>query len=100
MNKEHDKGDKPMKKLTLLAALISTSAFASDIQQITTSEVYTKTEITQEYVAQQQPVLQPVHVYTGSTVTIRDHYDVYQPRVVYDKVGSYYNTRHCRYRCK
>lgn len=41
--------------------------------------------------------LQPVTVYTGKTVTVQKHYDVYQPRVVYDKVNSYTTTQTCEY---
>ena len=41
--------------------------------------------------------LQPISVYTGKTVTVQKHYDVYQPRVVYDKVNSYTTTQVCEY---
>lgn len=41
--------------------------------------------------------LKPVAVYTGKTVTVQKHYDVYQPRVVYDKVNSYTTTQVCEY---
>ena len=41
--------------------------------------------------------LKPVTVYTGKTVTVQKHYDVYQPRVVYDKVNSYTTTQVCEY---
>lgn len=90
-----------MKKLTtsIFAILISTAANASDMQQVTTSEVFTKTEVRQQYVSP-QPRMKPIHVYTGSTVIVKDHYDVYQPRIVYDKVGSYYTTSCYDYSCK
>lgn len=41
--------------------------------------------------------LKPVTVYTGKTVTVQKHYDVYQPRVVYDKINSYTTTQVCEY---
>lgn len=41
--------------------------------------------------------LQPVTVYTGKTVTVQKHYDVYQPKVVYEKVNSYTTTQTCEY---
>lgn len=41
--------------------------------------------------------LQPVTVYTGKTVTVQKHYDVYQPKVIYEKVNSYTTTQTCEY---
>lgn len=41
--------------------------------------------------------LKPVTVYTGKTVTVQKHYDVYQPKVVYEKVNSYTTTQTCEY---
>ena len=41
--------------------------------------------------------LQPITVYTGKTVTVQKHYDVYQPKVVYEKVNSYTTTQTCEY---
>lgn len=41
--------------------------------------------------------LQPVTVYTGKTITVQKHYDVYQPKVVYEKVNSYTTTQICEY---
>ena len=41
--------------------------------------------------------LQPVTVYTGKTVTVQKHYDVYQPKVVYEKVNSYTTIQTCEY---
>ena len=104
-----------MKKVVFvfLAIFITTTCFASDyIQQEVTSEVYTEQVqvTTQNYngYRQQQPCLQrqmaprgynlrPVTVHTGRTVVVKDHYDVYQPRVVYDKVNSYTTTKTCEY---
>ena len=43
--------------------------------------------------------LKPVTVYTGKTVTVQKHYDVYQPKVIYQKVNSYTTTQTCEY-CK
>lgn len=43
--------------------------------------------------------LQPIAVHTGKTVTIQDHYEVYQPKVIYEKVGRYTTTKVCEY-CK
>lgn len=112
-----------MKKLiTLFVTLISFNCFASDsLPQEVTSEVFTKTEvINQEYTtnteyASYRPVYQPVQYYrpqprvqysynlkpitvhTGKTVTVQDHYDVYQPKVIYQKVNSYTTTQTCEY---
>ena len=96
-----------MKKLILssIIALATTTCFASDyIQQEVTSEVYTETKV-ETYQTYQQPTvnphqvrpLRPITVHTGRTVTVQDHYDVYQPRIVYDKVDSYTTTKTCRY---
>ena len=41
--------------------------------------------------------LQPVTVYTGKTITVQKHYDVYQPKVIYEKVNSYTTTQTCEY---
>ncbi len=81
-----------MKKLTLAAiiALTTSTAFASDYQVQYTNDCYQG----RAPVAQR---LQPVTVHTGRTVTVQDHYDVYQPRVVYDKVDSYTTTQVCKY---
>lgn len=101
-----------MKKVMFmfLATFITTTCFASDyIQQEVTSEVYTEqVQITEQ--SYQQPgyqrqvvnprqvrPLKPITVYTGRTVTVQDHYDVYQPRIVYDKVDSYTTTKTCTY---
>lgn len=104
-----------MRKLfiTSIVALSVTPVFASDyIQQEVTSEVYYSEQVqyTEEsYVSARpqvrrqavKPVYQqklaPVTVHTGRTVTVQDHYDVYQPRIVYDKVDSYTTTKTCTY---
>lgn len=103
-----------MRKLfiTSIVALSVTPVFASDyLQQEVTSEVYYSEQVqyTEEsYVSarpqvryQAKPVYQqklaPVTVHTGRTVTVQDHYDVYQPRIVYDKVDSYTTTKTCTY---
>ena len=112
--------------ITSIVALAISPVFASDyIPQEVTSEVYTEqVQVTEEsYQAKQvnhrpyrstycgytndrsycnkpEPIsynLKPVTVYTGKTVTIQKHYDVYQPRVVYDKVNSYTTTQVCEY---
>ena len=103
-----------MKKLAIasVVALSVSPVFASDyIQQEVTSEVYYSEQVqyTEEsYVSarpqvrpQARPVYQqklaPVTVHTGRTVTVQDHYDVYQPRIVYDKVDSFTTTQTCTY---
>lgn len=110
-----------MKKFitTSIFALTTITCFASDyIPQEVTSEVYVQeTKQTQKTYTnstycqykndpvycnkQVKPVsnvkLEPVTVHTGRTVTIKDHYDVYQPRIVYDKVNSYTTTKTCKY---
>ncbi len=101
-----------MKKVIFmfLAVFVTTTCFASDyIQQEVTSEVYTEqVQITEQSYQQpryQKPIvnphqvrsLRPITVHTGRTVTIQDHYDVYQPRIVYDKVDSYTTTKTCTY---
>ncbi len=103
-----------MRKLfiTSIVALSVAPVFASDyIQQEVTSEVYYSEQVqyTEEsYVSarpqvgyQAKPAYQqklaPVTVHTGRTVTVQDHYDVYQPRIVYDKVDSYTTTKTCTY---
>lgn len=103
-----------MRKLfiTSIVALSVTPVFASDyIQQEVTSEVYYSEQVqyTEEsYVSARpqaryqvkpayQQKLAPITVHTGRTVTVQDHYDVYQPRIVYDKVDSYTTTKTCTY---
>ena len=101
-----------MKKVTFmfLAMFITTTCFASDyIQQEVTSEIYTEqvpiTEQSYQQPRYQRQVvnprqvrpLRPITVHTGRTVTVQDHYDVYQPRIVYDKVDSYITTKTCTY---
>ena len=113
--------------ITSIVALFISPVFASDyIQQEVTSEVFTSEQVvttTESYQPKQvnnrsyrstycgyaddrsycnkaAPAsykLQPVTVYTGKTVTVQKHYDVYQPRVVYDKVNSYTTTQVCEY---
>lgn len=70
-----------MKKLlvALVVALSLSTAYASDA-----------------YNPSYQYNLQPVAVYTGKTVIVKKHYDVYQPRIVYDKVGSYTKVKVCQ----
>ena len=82
-----------MKKLTIaaiLAAVFSAQSYASDIQ---TTEITTK--ITEYVERTSTTTLQPVAVHTGRTITVKDHYDVYQPKVVYEKVGTYTVTKDC-----
>ena len=116
-----------MKKLIIasIVALSTMSVYASDyIQQEVTSEVYTSEQVVtttenyqptrsyrsyrpdcryvndRSYCNKPAPAsynLKPVTVYTGKTVTVQKHYDVYQPRVVYDKVNSYTTTQTCEY---
>jgi len=100
-----------MKKLiiTSIIALTTTCGFASDyyIPQETTSEVFTRQQVQvtndcygsvcNKRVAMPSYKMAPVTVHTGRTVTVKDHYDVYQPRVVYDKVDSYTTTKTCTY---
>ena len=112
--------------ITSIIALTISPVFASDyIQQEVTSEVFTSEQVvttTESYQPQinhrpyrstycgyaddrsycNKPAstsykLKPVAVYTGKTVTVQKHYDVYQPRVVYDKVNSYTTTQVCEY---
>lgn len=112
--------------ITSILALAISPVFASDyIPQEVTSEVYTEqVQVTEEsyqakqvnrrpyrstycgyaddrsYCNKRVPAsynLKPVTVYTGKTVTVQKHYDVYQPRVVYDKVNSYTTTQVCEY---
>lgn len=114
--------------ITSIVALAVSPVFASDyIPQEVTSEVYTTEQVTttgESYqyknhrnfnstycqykddrgycnrnVAPRSYNLKPVAVYTGKTVTIQKHYDVYQPKVVYEKVNSYTTTQTCEY-CK
>ena len=70
-----------MKKLlvALVVALSLTTAYASD-----------------SYNESYQYNLQPITVYTGKTVTVKKHYDVYQPKVVYEKVNSYSTVTVCK----
>lgn len=94
-----------MKKLFILTilALFISPVFASDyIPQEVTSEVYkeqiqpcNKKQLANTY----QYDLKPVTVYTGKTVIVKKHYDVYQPKVIYQKVNSYTTTKTCEY-CK
>lgn len=116
-----------MKKsiVTVIIALFISPVFASDyIPQEVTSEVYTEqvttTDESYQYtnhrnfnstycqykddrgycnrnVVPHSYKLQPVTIYTGKTVTVQKHYDVYQPRVIYDKVNSYTTTQVCEY---
>lgn len=117
-----------MKKLiiTSIVALFILPVFASDyIPQEVTSEVFTTEQVTttnESYhytnhrnfnstyckyaysycnrnVVPRSYKLQPVAVYTGKTITVQKHYDVYQPKVVYEKVNSYTTTQVCEY-CK
>ena len=113
--------------VTSILALFISPVFASDyIPQEVTSEVYTNTEVVEESYRGQKQVnyrpyrstycqytddrgycnkpapsyrynLKPVTIYTGKTVTVQKHYDVYQPRVVFDKVNSYTTTKVCEY---
>ena len=113
--------------LTSVLALASVSCFASDsLPQEVTSEVFTNVEVTEESYQQpvytnRRPYtstycqytddrgycnrnvvprsynLKPVTVYTGKTVTVQKHYDVYQPKVIYQKVNSYTTTQTCEY---
>ena len=114
---------------SLLALFILPAVFASDsLPQEVTSEVFTNTEVVEEsyqgptqvnyrpykstycqytdnrgYCHKPVPTyqynLKPVTVYTGKTVTVQKHYDVYQPKVIYQKVNSYTTTQTCEY-CK
>lgn len=112
--------------ITSIVALLISPVFASDyIPQEVTSEVYTTEQVTITNKSYQYTnyrnfnstycqykddrsycnrnrvprsyKLQPVTVYTGKTVTVQKHYDVYQPKVVYDKVNSYTTTQTCEY---
>ena len=112
--------------VTSVIALSTVTCFASDyIPQEVTSEVYTTEQVTttnESYqytnhrnfsstycqyrddrgycnrnVVPRPYKLQPVTVYTGKTVTVQKHYDVYQPKVVYEKVNSYTTTQTCEY---
>jgi len=113
--------------VTSVIALSTATCFASDyLPQQVTSEVYTEqTQVVEENYQQKQinyrPYrstycqykddrgycnklpqryeynLKPVTVYTGKTVTVQKHYDVYQPKVVYEKVNSYSTTQTCEY---
>ena len=113
--------------LVSVLALFISPVFASDyLPQEVTSEVYTEqVQVTEESYQETRQVnqrpyrstyclykddrgycnrpaphsynLKPITVYTGKTVTVQKHYDVYQPRVVYDKVNSYTTTQTCEY---
>ena len=112
--------------ITSIVALFILPVFASDyIPQEVTSEVYTTEQVTTTNENYQYTnyrnfnstycqykddcsycnrnrvpypyKLQPITVYTGKTVTVQKHYDVYQPRVVYDKVNLYTTTQVCEY---
>lgn len=112
--------------VTSVIALFTVTCFASDyLPQQVTSEVYTTEQVTtteESYqytnhrnfnstycqykddrgycnrnVVPRSYKLQPVAVYTGKTVTVQKHYDVYQPKVVYEKVNSYTTTQTCEY---
>jgi len=116
-----------MKKLiiTSLVALATTTGFASDYYtEETTTTTTEQVQVTNEsYYVNHRPYqstycqykddrgycnklapryeynLKPVTVYTGKTVTVQKHYDVYQPKVIYQKVNSYTTTQTCEY-CK
>jgi hypothetical protein len=113
--------------ITSILALTIFPVFASDyIPQEVTSEVYTEqVQVTEERYQETRQVnqrpyrstyclykndreycnksvpqsynLKPVTVYTGKTVTVQKHYDVYQPKVIYQKVNSYTTTQTCEY---
>ena len=112
--------------ITSIVALFISPVFASDyIPQEMTSEVYTTEQVTTTNESYQYTnyrnfnstycqykddrsycnrnrvphpyKLQPVTVYTGKTVIVQKHYDVYQPKVVYKKVNSYTTTQTCQY---
>lgn len=112
--------------ITSIVALTILPVFASDsLPQEVTSEVYTTeqvltTEESYQYtnhrnfnstycqyrddrgycnrnMVSHSYKLQPVTVYTGKTITVQKHYDVYQPKVVYEKVNSYTTTQTCEY---
>lgn len=112
--------------ISSIVVLSTATCFASDsLPQEVTSEVFTSTEqvtVTHESyqprIMNRRPYcgyaddrgycnrnvivprpykLQPVTVYTGKTVTVQKHYDVYQPKVVYEKVNSYTTTQTCEY---
>lgn len=112
--------------ITSIVALSISSVFASDyIPQEVTSEVFTTEQVTttnESYqytnqrnfnsaycqykddrgycnrnVVPRSYKLQPVAIYTGKTITVQKHYDVYQPKVVYEKVNSYTTTQVCEY---
>lgn len=108
-------------------ALTTATVFASDsLPQEVTSEVYTSEQVVtttenyqpryvnyrpytstycqytddRGYCNKAVPAsynLKPVTVYTGKTVTVQKHYDVYQPKVIYQKVNSYSTTQTCEY---
>lgn len=89
-----------MKKLLMALVVASslTAAYSSEyIQQQVTSEVYMEQVqyTSQSYNTQQYRPLRPITVHAGRTITVKDHYDVYQPRIVYDKVDSYTVTKTC-----
>ena len=116
-----------MKKLiiTSLVALATTTGFASDYYtESTTTTTTEQVQVTNEsYYVNHRPYqstycqykddrgycnklalryeynLKPITVYTGKTVVVKKHYDVYQPKVIYQKVNSYTTTQTCEY-CK
>lgn len=112
--------------ITSILALSISPVFASDyIPQEVTSEVFTTEQVTttnESYqytnhrnfnstyckykntynycnrnVVPRSYKLQPVAVYTRKTITVQKHYDVYQPKVIYEKVNSYTTTQTCEY---
>ena len=112
--------------ITSIVALFISPVFASDyIPQEVTSEVFTTEQVTttnESYqytnhrnfnltyckyknaysycnhnVVPHSYKLQPVTVYTWKTITVQKHYDVYQPKVIYEKVNSYTTTQTCEY---
>lgn len=115
--------------ITSIVALTASTAFGSDyIPQVVTSEVFTEqVQVTEESykaeyvnhrnfdsmycqykddrdycnrrVVPRPQKLQPVAVHAGKTVIVQDHYEVYQPKVVYEKMGGYTTTKVCEY-CK
>lgn len=94
-----------MKKLIAVLALtfVLTPCFASDYnytynynQVQTLNDVY-KQPCNKQLASSYQYKLEPISVYTGKTVTVQKHYDVYQPVVTYKKVNSYTTTQTCKY---
>ena len=85
-----------MKKLLIvLCAMFMMPAFASDYMPDNVSVTQQTYHPCQSNSAPCGYKLAPVTVYRGQTVTVKKHYDVYQPRVVYDKVNSYTTVQTC-----